>query len=430
MVGLLASHRAKRVGFTPEIARNRSATDTHNMCDTVVVVRPEGVLFAKNSDRNPNEAQSLHWHPAADHPAGAELKCTWIRIPQARRTHAVLLSRPFWMWGAEMGLNEHGVAIGNEAVFTTQPRLAEGLTGMDLLRLALERAATASEAVEVIIELLGRHGQGGGCGHENPNWRYHSSFLVADAREAFVLETAGGLHDTERVTHGVRTLSNGLTIQGFAERHTARVETWAAQAERRRARSTCLAQNATSAGDLFPLLRDHGPPGPPRWSLLRGAMGGPCMHSGSLVGDQTTASFVCDLRPEGARAWATGTAAPCTSLFKPVAVDTRVELGPHATDRADRVSLWWRHERLHRLALRDLPRLGWYFLPERDAVEARWLADPPSSQAAFDEADGLLTEWTGRVTAADCRDRRSVWVRKYWTARNRRAGLQFRHVFR
>ncbi|HTO00497.1 MAG TPA: hypothetical protein VL068_07465, partial [Microthrixaceae bacterium] len=88
------------------------------MCDTMVNLTETGVLFAKNSDRDPNEAQMLEWLPAMQHAAGSTLRCTWIDIPQVERTHGLLISRPWWMWGAEMGANEHGLTIGNEAVFT------------------------------------------------------------------------------------------------------------------------------------------------------------------------------------------------------------------------------------------------------------------------------------------------------------------------
>lgn len=65
------------------------------------------------------------------------LQCTYIEIEQAPLTHAVVLSRPAWLWGAEMGANEHGVCIGNEAVWGREEiQDQEALLGMDLVRLA------------------------------------------------------------------------------------------------------------------------------------------------------------------------------------------------------------------------------------------------------------------------------------------------------
>jgi dipeptidase len=390
------------------------------MCDTLVTVHDDRVLFAKNSDRDPNEAQLLDWQPRREHPAGAQLRCTWITLPQVRATHAVLLSRPFWMWGAEMGANEHGVVIGNEAVFTRQPYAATGLTGMDLLRLGLERAATAEQAVEVIAELLAAHGQGGGCGHENRAFTYHNSFLIADPRGAFVLETAGQRWQAERIARAW-SISNGLTLPGMVgESDTVRTRVSACRT--RRARTLAAAERAEDVGDLMRALRDHGDAAEPRYHLLNGAMAAPCMHAGGLLASsQTTASWVAELRPDAVRHWVTGTSAPCTSLFKPVRVNEPLDLGAAPTDRADPGSLWWRHERLHRQVLRDPARLRPLFVAERDAVEARWREEPPEPRSAFAEGDRLLAGWTARVTEAAGPDTRPGFVRRYWRVRDQRS---------
>ena len=394
------------------------------MCDTLVVVGDDGVWFAKNSDRDPNEAQALEWHPARSHPAGRQVACTHLEIPQVGHTDAVLLSRPYWMWGAEMGANAHGVVIGNEAVFTREPDEPTGLTGMDLLRLALERATTAHAAVGVIVELLETHGQGGRCGHEDPRFTYHNSFLVADPHGAIVLETAGRHHATEVVAHGARSISNGLTIEPFATRHADRLRTRVTACTRRRAITERLAARAGAPADLAAALRDHGQGSLPDYSLLTGGMAAPCMHAGGLLAaSQTTAAWISHLAPDAPRHWATGTAAPCTSVFLPVAVEHPVDFGPAPTDRYDPATRWWRHERLHRTAVRDPQRWLPAMAADRQPLEQAWFDDPPPTGQALAEAEAWTRRWTDRVLAAPGSDRRPAHVRRYWRIRDRRAGL-------
>lgn len=392
------------------------------MCDTLVGRVGDTVLFAKSSDRDANEAQILDWQPRRHHPEGAEVRCTWITIPQVTATHAVLLSRPFWMWGAEMGANEHGVVIGNEAVFTRQPLRRTGLTGMDLLRLALERASNAEAAVETLVELLERHGQGGGCGYEDHSFSYHNSFLVADPKSAWVLETADRQWASEKV-EGSRSISNGLTIPAFAERHGKRLEPWVARASRRRQWTTDCAASAQGPADLMQALRHHEGGGEPYYRLLGGTLGAPCMHGGGVVASSvTTASWISELSPGGCRHWATATSAPCLALFKPVAIDQPIDLG-QPIDIADS-SLWWRHERIHRRVLADPERLALPLRTERDALESRWLAEPPDPETAFAEGDRLLERWQDRLDAEPPeRDVRPPWVRHYWRRRSRAARL-------
>ncbi|XP_030077412.1 secernin-2 isoform X2 [Microcaecilia unicolor] len=186
-------------------------------CDCFVAFPPasasQAVIFGKNSDRPRNEVQEVVYFPAAVHLPGSKVKCTYLELNQAEVTHAVILSRPAWLWGAEMGANEHGVCIGNEAVWTKEPITeGEALLGMDLVRLGLERGLSARDALYTITQLLEQYGQGGSCMEDPASFTYHNTFLLTDRKEAWVLETAGCYWAAQRIQGGSRNISNQLSI--------------------------------------------------------------------------------------------------------------------------------------------------------------------------------------------------------------------------
>ncbi|KAG2459374.1 SCRN3 protein, partial [Polypterus senegalus] len=125
-------------------------------CDTFVALPPatvgERVIFGKNSDRPCDEVQEVVYFPAASYEPGTKLECTYIEIDQVDQTFPVVLSRPAWMWGAEMGANDCGVCIGNEAVWgREEANDEEALLGMDLVSTSSKQPAIPScnEAAEV-----------------------------------------------------------------------------------------------------------------------------------------------------------------------------------------------------------------------------------------------------------------------------------------
>jgi secernin len=73
------------------------------MCDSFVPVGSAtadgSLVFGKNSDRPAAEEQRPIYCPARRYPAGACARCTYIEIPEAAETLAVLLPQPTWMWG-------------------------------------------------------------------------------------------------------------------------------------------------------------------------------------------------------------------------------------------------------------------------------------------------------------------------------------------
>lgn len=437
------------------------------MCDTAVVtadISPTGTtLFFKNSDREANEAQQLVSVPAKSYEIGSTVKCTYIEIPQTARTHALLLSKPYWLWGAEMGVNEHGVAIGNEAVFTKIPyEKKAGLIGMDLLRLGLERGSTAREALETITELLARYGQGGNC-KPGKKFSYHNSFIIADPKEAYVLETVGREWAAKKIS-GVYSISNGLTLGGDFDECSPGLVSLAKQkgicggredlnlakgfsdilytglsgCKTRRSRLTSLLNQACSEdwslSKIFSVLRDHGPD---KRHPQKGITGDTvCLHAsfGPTRYAQTTGSMVSVLSGPNPLSFVTGTAAPCTGFFKPVWVDTLPDhsrLKPQA--QFDASTLFWKHEILHREVLRDFETRTELMARLQAENEARWVREASReltrqerieiTARIFEESERMEERVIDQLIADDGGFRSGLLFRLEWTRLNKQANI-------
>ena len=121
----------------------------------------------------------LYFHPAANHEKGAMLKVyEWDtgkylgEIPQAGHTYQTVGN-----------MNEHQLIIG-ESTFGGRPELSDPTGIMDygsLIYITLQRARTAREAIEIIVDLADTYG-------------YYSSgesFSIADKNEVWVMDLIG-----------------------------------------------------------------------------------------------------------------------------------------------------------------------------------------------------------------------------------------------
>jgi secernin len=159
------------------------------MCDTVAMFSRDGSgrsFFGKNSDREPGEPQIVYYsenpvdefnqrpyiEASSKYTSGPLLALKSI-FDKFDNPYSALISRPVWMWGAEMGVNQFGLSIGNEAVFPKAKVADHALLGMDILRLALHNCKDAQEAVSFITNLLKEHEQGGDGGYMKTQNKYN-----------------------------------------------------------------------------------------------------------------------------------------------------------------------------------------------------------------------------------------------------------------
>ncbi len=352
------------------------------MCDTLValpsITSTGNLIFGKNSDREPLEAQAIGHLPRQIHQKKT-LQCTYISIPQVEVTHEVILSKPFQMWGAEMGVNEYGVVIGNEAVFTNVKfdKKQVGLTGMDLLRLGLERGKTAKEALEVILILLQTYGQNACGGYQNRNFYYHNSFLIADPNEAFILETAGKSWAYKAV-EDLGSISNGLTIgenyleahfekeprtiqslfsgnpKSFRENFSDLIYTTAGRSRQRQACTLGFMQKKKNPciEDFIQALRQHDKE---NFNPKKASTGCICMHATGFTNpSDTTGSMVAEIRKAGpSTVWLTGTSYPCMSLYIPFYFGQSMESELLNPGEKEDQSLWWQAKRFQKSVLNN-----------------------------------------------------------------------------
>ncbi len=411
----------------PAAPTHRSGT-VPGMCDTVCVLDDGRTLFAKSSDRPFGEVQVVEALPRRR--AGGTLRTQYLTLLD-HGAAAILGGRPTWLWGLEHGVNEHRVAIGNERIWTKDDPsvLPAALTGMDLVRLGLERAADAETAVDVITTLIEEHGQGG-IGEEATGEAYFSSFLVADPRSAWIIETSGRTWAVKPVDPRARgaAISNRVSLQLDWTGASADVppganfQRWrdldypTAHADQRIAAAEAVVRTASGPRDLAALLRHHGghpwagglddpagrteretiDPIPPPEVHRDGTGVSICMHLRNW--EATTGAMITELPadPEATlRAWvALGN--PCVSVFVPVFPP---DPGPPALAES---ATWAAFDRLKRLAedaADEDPARG------VDVLATIRAHLGPLERALWDDADEVAT---GRTDADRARQRAFV----------------------
>ncbi len=445
------------------------------MCD-ILIVGPantkEGIfIFAKNSDRDPNEAQIVEFIEGGEF-QGDRIKLTYVEIEISKinslkkinRINTVLLSRPWWIWGAEMGANEHGLVIGNTAVFTKRLNKKPGILGMDIIRLALMFKSSAIEAVELITEIIEKFGQGGSGSYERKLF-YDNSFIVADPTEAYVVETAGNNWVAKRARNYL--ISNRLTISddwdkcyvkisqlnklgyrvNFAKRFSDRFFTFFAHgSERCKFTRASLGRNDIDLIYMIKVLSSTTLEGKKftHVSPTKGSMRDVCMHYGGLLRpSQTASSQISELYKDLQVHWITGTSLPCLSIFKPVYL---VSGFPNlnyavATNKYDPESYWWYAERFHRKFQLVYEELIDEFSQEREALQSEIIKREREVRLkylngiigkdelykltswAFELERDLITRWEDRVSKIQTGGK--IRYRLIWSGVNRKAGINF-----
>ena len=400
-----------------------------NSCDTFALTAGAYAggknILCKDSDRPLGEAQPMQYYPRRTYGAGEQLQCTNLTIPQAETAWAVLGCQPYWIWGFEMGVNEWGLAIGNEAQGSRcEGETVEGMLGMDLLRLGLERGKNAREAIGVITELLEAYGQNANASQLFDR-RYENSFMLVDPEEVWLLETAGRQWVAKRVQDRA-AISNCYSIGSdfdlcsqdvteyarsrrwlapdaefeFAKAYTApAIRQTASNPRWRRLCKLIGGKPKLTEDDCKAILRDHfeGELIEPRFGSAYGMFVTICMHAMTWDASQTTCSLLAHWDEELGMICRYAPSIPCCSAYLPVymlgELPVCMTLGGAEYDPK---SLWWQCERLAMAISVDEERFG---AAAREALRA--FEEKTALAAACQEAKARELIRKGERTVAE-----------------------------
>lgn len=425
------------------------------MCD-ILIATPESTkdgdtIFAKNSDRPPNEAQIIDIIKDRE-PRGLEASMTHIDFPEIGPLNDIIISRPWWMWGAEMGVNEHGLAVGNTAVFTKERYEKSGLTGMDLVRIILERCENVRMATGLLTSILENRGQGGSCVYEDELY-YHNSFILADDDEAWVIESAGQEWTAEKI-NGMYSISNSLTIEGDGRIHSpalvshAMDEGWTKKTEKFDFKSDYSAgslQEKYARGkerreytmerlkekegelilkDIIEILKSHRED---QFKPSKGSNRDICMHYGGFIRRNQTTSSQVSILGDDIKNWFTGTSLPCLSLFKPIGFHSSIPDEGETTNTYDPRSYWWRNEKFNRRFQSDYSEHHERYKKELKELQSKLIDKVREggnisdlSKKAFGSEKQLKERWDKKLDVGRIGLMQNIW----WWKKNREAGLK------
>ena len=375
------------------------------MCDSFVALGNStsdgSVLLAKSADTEVNEAEHVVRIPRRQYLDGALVRTTHLNIPQSAQTHEIILGKSFWSWGGEIGCNEHGVAVGNEAAFSNQKEGKDGVCVLDLLRLVLERSRSAREGVEVVARHVEAYGDGGNCQMMGNFW-FDSGLLVADKQEAYVGNAAGRHWAARRVTD-VMAISNRYQLtddwdlSSLQPSDGTKPDFRAMFADEKREREVAALERETMAQsilearkgritvkDMADILRCVGDED----TYEVAADDRPtrvCMHAGPYESRfwHATGAMISDASERGVVVWMTGTSATDLSCFKPLFFDADMpDIGPAPQGTYTEGSLWWKHEHLHRRAMAAYHETKPRIRADFDRLEGQFFAEAPGMKAA------------------------------------------------